>query len=213
MTIKCLIFDCDGTLVDSELLSGKALELKLRELGIEESAEAMVRRYRGGKLSEVLRDLEGRHGTRFDESFVGNYRAAVARLFEAELEPVSGVVAALERIALPKCVASNGPIEKVEQALRVSGLTRFFDGKLFSSYAIGSWKPEPDLLLHAAREMQVDVAECLVVDDSPLGLEAARRAGMSALFFDPDGTGPNVDATNVRVLRSMDMLPSLIPGE
>ncbi|MFC4160402.1 HAD-IA family hydrolase [Chitinimonas lacunae] len=206
----CVIFDCDGTLVDSETLCNQAFVALLRDLGVEERTEALVERYRGAKLQSILDDLQNRHGLTLPEGFVADYRALVTQLFENELKPVTGVAEALEKIRMPMCVASSGPPEKIVQALRVAGLARYFGSNLFSSYQVGSWKPEPGLFLAAATAMGVAAADCIVVEDSPVGIAAAKAAGMRALWFEPGRRHPAEIEPDVVAFGDMALLPELI---
>jgi len=182
---KLIIFDCDGTLVDSEYLCNLGLEIKLKEYGVESSAHEMLSSFRGMKLAVILEALEKRHQIELNEAFVPAYRSLVDELFEKELQPCEGVADMLSVINLPKCVASNGPLEKMRLALRVTELSGYFNDKFFSAYDISSWKPDPGLFLYAAKEMGIQPNECIVVEDSPLGISAAKSAGMLSVFYDP----------------------------
>jgi HAD superfamily hydrolase (TIGR01509 family) len=208
--IKCVIFDCDGTLVDSELLCNQCSALKLKELGIVEDAGVLVRRYRGAKLATILVDISARHQVTIPNSFVSEYRALTALHFDNFLRPTIGVEAALDVIPLPKCVASSGPPEKISQALRVTGLARHFSDRIFSSYTVNSWKPDPALLLYAASQMGFSPSCCAVVDDSLLGIQAAASAGMPSFLFDPDGTNLSTDSPITTIFREMSVLPGLL---
>jgi HAD superfamily hydrolase (TIGR01509 family) len=185
MSIGCVIFDCDGTLVDSELLSNVALSRALAALTIQESASELLSRYRGARMANILADLETRHALSLPATFEADYRRLVAGMFERELAAIEGVHAVLESLTVPVCVASSGPRLKIELALRVTKLAPFFADRIFSSYEIGSWKPEPQLFLHAARTMGFSTDDCVVVEDSLLGAQAAARAGMRCFLFDP----------------------------
>jgi HAD superfamily hydrolase (TIGR01509 family) len=203
---KCIIFDLDGTLVDSEILSNQAFVDLVPE--ITEPAEQLVNRYRGKKLADILYDLEKRFGKKLPDTFETSYRERVAILFAKQLKPMPGVVAMLEELELPKCIASSGPPQKIAQALEVSGLARFFDSSIYSSYVIGSWKPEPGLFLHAARSMGFAPKDCIVVEDSDVGIQAANAAGMRALHYVPY---VNEKFENGAITFSrMAMLPELI---
>lgn len=183
--IRCIIFDCDGTLVASEYLCNLGLEIKLRDLGIKESAPEMMIKYRGDKLARIIESLEQKHRVILGEDFVLSYRALVGKLFEKELQPIEGIVKVLEQIKQPICVASSGPRKKVEQALAVTNLKHFFGDNIFSSYEFGSWKPDPGLFLHAAGKMGFEPYQCAVVEDSPLGIKAAIAAKMYPIFYNP----------------------------
>jgi HAD superfamily hydrolase (TIGR01509 family) len=205
--IRCVIFDCDDTLVDSEILCNRALADELAQFGIREEVDALTSRYRSWRLADIFTDLAQRHGFVPDIGMEGRYRDRVVALFDAELKPIAGVAETLAQLDLPICAASNGPYGKIAQALRVTKLDRFFQRRYFSAYDVGSWKPEPGLFLHAAASMGIAPAECLVVDDSPLGMVAAQRAGMHALHFDPQRIHAPWDAP---MFTDMAVLPGLI---
>ena len=111
--VKCIIFDCDGTLVNSEYLCNLGLEIKLRDYGVDASAGAMMERFRGGKLSEILKALESDYQITLQDDFTPSYRSLVDDLFAQELQPCEGVNEMLQEIQLPKCVASSGPLKNL----------------------------------------------------------------------------------------------------
>ncbi|HAS42239.1 MAG TPA: haloacid dehalogenase [Microscillaceae bacterium] len=191
--IKCLIFDCDGTLVDSEFLCNLGLEIKLRDYGIETSAHTMIEKYRGGKLAHILKSIEKAHGILLKDDFVSAYRKLVDELFEKELNPCEGVSEFLALNTLPVCVASSGPVQKINKALEITDLKKYFDTHIFSSYEINSWKPDPDIFLYAAQKMGFRPNECLVIEDSLKGIEAGLAAGMKTILFDPMNLYPHIN--------------------
>jgi len=208
----CVLFDCDGTLVDSELLGNVALAQELALGGIVETGESLTGRFRGHKLADMLATLQAEHGVALPDGFVDRYRTRAAAMFETGVRRMPGVVEALERLAalgLPVCIVSNGPIAKIRQSLRVAGLADHFGERLFSAYEVGSWKPDPGLFLHAAREMGVEPARCVVVDDSATGVEAARRAGMRALWYLPHGAPAGIPP-HATAFSHLDRLADLI---
>lgn len=180
-----MIFDCDGTLVDSEHLFNRALSEKLAELGVCLSPEALVQRFRGVKFLSVLNALEEEYLVTLDDAFTDEYRQAVEVLFSNELVACDGVSETLAGINLAMCVASNGPLKKMKLALSVTGLSVFFGDNVFSAYEVESWKPDPELFFHAARIMGFKPHECLVIEDSLVGIDAAKSAGMNAVLYDP----------------------------
>lgn len=184
--IKCLIFDCDGTLVDSEYLCNLGLELKLKEHGVEESADDMMNHFRGSKLSNIIEHLEKKHQIPLDDEFIASYRILVDALFHEHLKPCQGVIPALNDIKIAKCVASSGPTEKIRSALTITNLFGYFADNFFSSYDINSWKPDPDIFLYAAEQMEYAPEHCVVIEDSPLGILAANAAGMRSVFYNPN---------------------------
>lgn len=208
----CVVFDCDGTLVDNEVLCNEILAERLRVYGIVESAKELSCRYRGGHLEQTLQDLTTRHGVDVGCEFVSEYRVAVERAFVTKLREIPGVGAALERISMPKCVASNSPQRRVEVALRATGLLGHFGPNVFSAYSVGAWKPSPKLFLHAARCMQVEPARCAVIEDSQAGIAAALSAGMAAYWYDPRSEHRTAMGSAVPV-ESMADLPELLESK
>lgn len=206
--IKCLIFDCDGTLVDSEYLCNLGLEVKLREYGIASSASEMMKKYRGGKLLDILTSVQEEHNVLLKENFVTDYRDLVEQLFERDLNACTGVHEFLTQNKVPVCIASSGPRNKINKALEITGLKKYFDNNIFSSYEINSWKPDPEIFLHASKQMGVDSHECLVIEDSTKGIEAGLAAGMKTILFDP--TGLHSDDKAVPSIDEMNKLKDII---
>ena len=185
--ISGIIFDCDGTLVDSEHLFNRALSLKLVDRGIRLTADQLVARFRGVKFANVLKTLEREYSLTLNEAFVNDYRELVNAFFKKELSACDGVVETLDQIQLPMAVASNGPLAKMQIAMDVTGLSEYFQHHLYSAYDVNSWKPEPDLFLHAANQLELQPSECLVVEDSEVGVDGAIAANMKAVLYDPKG--------------------------
>jgi len=179
----CVIFDLDGTLVDSEVLCNQAFVDLLPELG--ETAAFLTTEHRGKKLSSILQGLEHRLGRQLTADFESLYRVRVAELFDLHLEPTPGARKMLEGLSQLCCVASSGPPQKIAYALKIAGLATFFADRIFSSYDVGSWKPDPGLFLHAAGALGFPPNRCVVVEDSEVGLAAAKSAGMHALHYAP----------------------------
>lgn len=207
---KLLIFDCDGTLVDSEMLCNTAMEACLERVGIVESAPSLLARYRGAKLSGILDDIGNRHARVLPAGFMEGYRDEVSRLFTRRLKPTEGVAEALVQLSNPRCVASSGPVPKIRQALEVTDLARHFGEHIYSSYEVKSWKPDPGLFLEAACAEKFLSSECIVIEDSLIGVEAARRAGMAFLLYDPDGRYEAALIPGGMRFSSMSSLPAMI---
>ncbi|MFI5664011.1 HAD family hydrolase [Streptomyces sp. NPDC051684] len=187
MRYDLVIFDNDGVLVDSEPISNTLLAGYLTELGHPTSYEESLRDYMGAAMHRVHDVVLERTGQRLPEDFDEVFHARVFAAFERELEPVDGVVEVLERLTadgVPYCVASSGSHERIRVGHRKTGLDKWFgDERIFSSQDVGRGKPAPDLFLYAAERMGVPPEKCLVVEDSPLGVQAAVAAGMDVYGF------------------------------
>lgn len=181
--LQLVIFDCDGVLVDTERLAVKIDVQVLAALGWELTEQEVIERFVGRSDDAITAEIEAHLGRRlardWQDGFTNLYRDA----FAAGLKPVDGVVEALDRIALPTCVASSGTHDKIRFTLGLTGLYERFVGRIFSATEVARGKPAPDLFLHAAKRMGADPAACAVVEDSRYGVEAARAAGMRAFGY------------------------------
>ena len=182
MRFDLVIFDCDGVLIDSELLSVRADLECLAEDGIDLSAEEILDRYTGLSLAAMLGDLETRYGRPLPD-FAKRHQERLRPLFEADLRPIPGVTAVLDRLVSRSCVASSGTPERLHHALSLVGLLDRFDPHVFSATAVARGKPAPDLFLYAAERMGVAPQRCIVIEDSVPGIAAAVAAGMPAIGF------------------------------
>ncbi|GAA2649303.1 MULTISPECIES: HAD family hydrolase [Streptomyces] len=187
MGYDLVIFDNDGVLVDSEPLANSILAGYLTELGHPTTYEESVRDYMGAAPHRV-HDLVGeRTGQQLPADFDETLHARTVAAFEQELKPVPGVeevLGALTAQGVGYCLASSGSHERIRVGHRVAGLDGWFEEEwIFSAQDVGQGKPAPDLYLHAARQMGVEPARCVVVEDSPLGIRAAAAAGMDVYAF------------------------------
>lgn len=199
----CIIFDLDGTLVDSETLSLQLLLDLLPEL--EYDIDDVLDRYRGVRLDLILADLEHRSGNRLPDDFIERYRAKEARLLEENLCPMPGALQMLRAIEFPICIASGAPLPKIRRSLHVTGVAGYFGDRLFSSYVVGRWKPDPGIFLYAAEQMGFRPSECIVVEDSAVGIEAAVAAGMHAIRYGPPGRCASVEPGTERLHDLLDL--------
>ena len=187
MRYDLVVFDNDGVLVDSEPISNRLLAGYLTELGHTTSYEDSIRDYMGSAMHRIHDLVAERTGERLPADFDDVFHRRVFDAFERELRPVPGIVAVLEKLAadeVPYCVASSGSHERIRVGHRTTGLDRWFDeSRVFSSQDVGKGKPAPDLFLFAAERMGVEPERCVVVEDSPLGVQAARAAGMDVYGF------------------------------
>jgi len=212
--IAAVIFDCDGTLVDSERLNAQGVaDMFADEHGVKLDASAMEQEFRGGKFEDMLHTLAVRHSITLANDFTPRYREYMYELFARELRLMPGVRNAIEAIqarGLPMSVASSGPEKKIHVALEATDIARYFGDLVFSAYTIEIWKPEPDLFLTAAAALNVAPGHCAIIEDSDAGVEAARRAGMRVFGYDPTGAiGHHPEARLTRFIE-YDNLPALI---
>jgi HAD superfamily hydrolase (TIGR01509 family) len=208
---ELVIFDCDGVLVDSDRISLRIQAEWISALGLEMSYEDCVRDFLGLGMSATLRILAERLGRPVPEGWETELDGAVRDGFRRELTPVPGIIEALKEIELPACVASSGSQEKMRLTLGLTGLWDRFAGRIFSADEVKRGKPAPDLFLHAASRMSTPPERCIVVEDSPFGIAAAKAAGMSALGFAAATPAARLDGADA-VFTAMEDLPGLISG-
>jgi HAD superfamily hydrolase (TIGR01509 family) len=208
---ELVIFDCDGVLVDSDRISLRIQAERISALGLEMSYEECVRDFLGLGMASTLRLLGERTGRPVSEAWIAELESAVHEAFRRDLTPVPGVAEALDRIELPNCVASSGSHDKMRLTLGLTGLWERFSGRIFSADEVPRGKPAPDLFLYAAARMSTRPERCIVVEDSPFGVAAARAAGMRSLGFaalTPAERLADADA----VFSAMVDLPELVAG-
>ncbi|MGH7060666.1 MAG: HAD family hydrolase [Stellaceae bacterium] len=180
---ELLIFDCDGVLVDSELIFARVLGECLTEAACPASAdEALILGF-GRNRDTLTAAVEARFGRSLPDGFFEAMRARTALVLGQELAAMPGVVELLAGMPEPRCVASNGHLERVRERLALTGLLPFFDPHVFSAIQVAAGKPAPDLFLFAAERLGVVPPDCLVIEDSLAGVEAARAAGMAVVGF------------------------------
>jgi HAD superfamily hydrolase (TIGR01509 family) len=208
--LELVIFDCDGVLVDSERIAVRVDAEVLAELGWPLTEAEVVERFMGRTHEYMIRTIEAEiDGLKpgWDVEFDQRYHDALA----ADLQPVDGVMEALDAIAVPTCVASSGSHEKMRFTLGKTGLYDRFEGRIFSAQDVAHGKPAPDLFLHAARTLGAEPAACAVVEDSVAGLRAARAAGMRAFAY-AGGLTPRAQLAgpDTTVFDDMRALPALL---
>ena len=174
---KCIIFDSDGVLVDSETLSARVFQQMAVELGFDLDFETALEHFAGVSMKENLQFIAENIPGALPTDFVKEYRERSYELFKAELKAVDGIHEVIEKLSVPFCVASSGPVVKIRLNLGLVGLLEQFENRIFSSYDIDSWKPEPGIFLHAAHSMGYAPEDCVVIEDSAPGIRAARAGG------------------------------------
>ncbi len=181
---EAVIFDCDGTLVDSEPITVTVLIKFLREFGLELEFDEAHGLFVGRDMQSIAAWIKDNHGTQLPEFFPSEFRARQAVALRESVLPIPGAAELLAAIAKPFCVASNAPQEKIAINLSVTGLDQFFTAeRIFSAYDIDVWKPRPDLFLYAAEQMSINPASCIVIEDSLAGIDAGIAAGMQVIGY------------------------------
>ena len=209
----CLLFDCDGTLVDSEPLLAEVMAKYLNQAGLPFQANDYMTDFRGARFANIVSHLERVHG-QLDDAVRQRLETAMRQEMHErmldELEPIVGVSEALDALgAVPRCVASNGPEAKIRRALDSTGLRGFFGDHIYSAYTVGSWKPAPGLFLHAGRDMGFAPANCIVIDDAQVGVRAALAAGMRVVHINRFADHEPTPAGAIGI-RDMRELPGVI---
>jgi HAD superfamily hydrolase (TIGR01509 family) len=178
-----VIFDCDGVLVDSELITNRVFAQMLNELGIAISLEDVFERFVGRSMPQCLEILAKLLGRPVPQHFVEEYQARSATALKSELKAVPDIEMVLAAMRVPYCVASSGTHEKMHTTLGITGLLPQFRGKMYSVTEVAQSKPFPDVFLHAARQHGVMPADCAVIEDTPTGVRAGVAAGMTVFGY------------------------------
>jgi HAD superfamily hydrolase (TIGR01509 family) len=211
-----LIFDCDGVLVDSEVIAHDTLGELMAELGRPMAADAMIREFAGKSLADTIATAERLLGRPIPADVGRKFGERLLERFRRHLEPIPGVRDAILALPYRRCVASSSSPERLHLSLAVTGLAPLFGKRVFSAVQVTHGKPAPDLYLLAARTLGEAPENCIVVEDTTLGVMAARAAGMRVIGFcgaahaTPDLAGQLRHAGAEIVIRSMHELPAVV---
>lgn len=180
---RLIIFDCDGVLVDSEPIAISVLVDSMNRLGAGITETEAYSLFLGRSLATVTDCLRDRYGLHPDNHFLDTMRRDLYRRFADELKPIDGIAQTLDGLQAARCVASSSQPERIRLALQTTGLLERLSPHLYSATMVENGKPAPDLFLHAAKVMGYAPQDCIVVEDSPAGVQAAQAAGMKVLLF------------------------------
>ena len=183
MATQLVIFDCDGVLIDSEIISARMLIAELGRLGVQIDLTYVTRHFLGRSYPVVMQQIRQDFGLNLPPAFEADYRERLLMAFEASLRIMPHVADVLRDIALPFCIATSSSQGRAERSLRLVGLGHLAGARLFTAGAVKRGKPAPDLFLHAADVCGVKPEACLVIEDSLNGVRAARAAGMRVWRF------------------------------
>jgi HAD superfamily hydrolase (TIGR01509 family) len=181
--VALVVFDCDGVLIDSELLASETAAVVLGEAGVALTPAQVRARYTGVTMASLLGDLRGCYGDGVAAHFELRFNGALAQCFEADLRAVAGIGALVDALAVPCCVASSSSPGRLAHSLTLTGLHARFVPRIYSATQVARGKPAPDLFLFAANAMGVAAAGCLVIEDSTAGVQAGVAAGMETIGF------------------------------
>lgn len=204
-----VVFDCDGVLVDSELLSMRVSQRLLRRLGWDADIRELLEIFTGSSREFFVAEVERRIGRSLAADWDAPYAGWLEEAFRSELSAVPGIEWALDQISLPIAVASNSGQERIRLSLDLVGLLPRFDGRIVSADDVAAGKPKPDVYLRAAELLGVAPARCIAIDDSHFGIEAARRAGMFVLAYGHASRGTS-SADGVLPINDLQHLPSIV---
>ncbi|SCA56157.1 conserved hypothetical protein [Candidatus Terasakiella magnetica] len=211
-----IIFDCDGVLVDSELLASHVLSEQLALHNVDIPPRECRDRFTGSSLKRVKELVFQATAIELPDNFEERIREQDRHVFEDRLRPVSGIEETMELLHMPVCVASSGSLDKVTHSLKLAQIYDKFAPHLFSAEMVARGKPAPDLFLYAAEKMNVKPERCLVIEDSPVGVKGAKKAGMTVFgFAGGSHAGPGyaemLDLSGANItFREMFALPNLI---
>jgi HAD superfamily hydrolase (TIGR01509 family) len=210
---KCIIFDCDGVLVDSEVIGIRILTEMSKPYGLDMTLPDAVKLLRGLSLKAALDTIETLTGNSLPDDFETSYRQQTYAAFQLELQPVEGIIDFINTLHIPFCVASSGPVEKIRLNLSLVGLLEKFEGHIFSSFEIKSWKPDPGIFLHAAKTMGYTPEECIVIEDSPSGVMAATTGGFKVFGLANEETADELANAGAVVFHRFGALSKLLLAE
>jgi HAD superfamily hydrolase (TIGR01509 family) len=183
MKPSLVIFDCDGVLIDSEVIACRVDAECLSEIGFPTTAQFIQEHFVGVSSRMMFDRIERDHGRKLPAGFSATLQARLNAAFDGELEAISGVADILPTLGVQVCVASSSQPERLRHTLGLTGLWTHFDPHVFSATMVKNGKPAPDLFLYAAERMGTVPRDCVVVEDSLAGVAAARAAGMRVLGF------------------------------
>lgn len=211
MKYKCVIFDCDGVLVDSELISCKVLVEMAGGLGLNVSLETAIAEFSGRSFKSIVEYITFLIKEDVPTNFEVEFRQKTFDAFKEDLEPIAGISELLENLTIPFCVASSGPRAKIIHNLtKVNLIDKFPQNSIFSCYEIGRWKPDPEIYLCAANKMGYKPEECAVIEDSIYGVTAAIFGGFDTFVYAKNHDNKTFENMGALVFNDMNNLETLL---
>lgn len=180
---KCVIFDCDGVLVDSEPIGNQVLVDMANELGANIDLDYAYKHFKGEKMQSCVDKISVLIKQPISEDFTTKYRQKSFKAFKKHIKPVEGVTELIQSLKIPYCVASSGPENKIRLNLELTELLPYFENNIFSCYAIKKWKPSPEVFIWAAETLGFKPKDCVVIEDSLTGVRAAKNGGFDVIGY------------------------------
>jgi len=208
---KCILFDCDGVLVDSEPITARVLIQMCKEIGIDIDMEYVESNFTGNSWGGCAALMEEKGGKKLPATFEKEYRRRSSEAFKKEIQPIKGIPALIDHLTIPFAVASSGPVSKIRLNLGLIGLLDRFEGNVFSCWDLQKWKPDPAIYLHAAENMGFAPADCVVVEDSLFGVKAGVAAGCRTVAYANKHTAADLAAAGGEVIFDMAELYEVVP--
>lgn len=207
---KCIIFDCDGVLIDSEPIAIGTLVDMANHLGANINLKDALVNFKGKSLNACLSFISKRIDAPIPVSFEQDYRINTFEAFRNNIKPIRGIKEVVINLTIPFCVASSGPENKIRLNLDITGLLPYFEGNIFSCYALQKWKPEPDVFLWASKTMGFTPTECLVIEDSVSGVKAALAGGFDVFGYTAHDYKNELEGLATKTFSSMEQLKTII---
>jgi HAD superfamily hydrolase (TIGR01509 family) len=206
-----VIFDCDGVLVDSELITNRIFVGMLNELGLALTLSDLFEQFVGRSMPQCLGVVTELLGRPVPDNFLDEFQHRSAAALRSELKAVADIEIVLAALRVPFCVASSGTLEKMQTTLGITGLLPQFAGKMYSVTEVARSKPHPDVFLHAASQQGVPSTACAVIEDTPTGVQAGVAAGMTVFGYCALTPGPSLIAAGAHhTFERMRDLPALL---
>ena len=212
MTPDLVIFDCDGVLVDSEPITNRIMAQEMTDHGLPMQTHEAIDLFVGGTILSVFEKARAM-GARLPDNWVDGFYDRMINTLADEVAPIEGahdLMDALDNAGIAYCVASNGPMRKMEVTLTRTGLWDRVEGRIHSAHTVGLAKPDPGLFLHAARTHQAPPQGCLVIEDSASGARAAQAAGMRCFGLTRDTPAEKLLPHGAEPVARLSMIPALI---
>ena len=210
MNTKCILFDCDGTLVDSENITNRVVAKMAGELGITMTLSEAQQKFGGKTLDAVIYGMKEMSGKDIPADWLPRLVKEVSKAYETDLQPMEGIKKLLDSIDIPICVASNGEPRHVKGSLMLTGLNGYFNENVFTASEVNRPKPAPDLFLHAAQKMGFKPKDCVVIEDSIPGVTAAVNANIKVYGLVKLCSAEELESAGAIPFKTMNELSELL---